>query len=70
MYIQQVAALANVSVRTLHHYDEIGLLRPNRLANGYRHYSFSERENPLRCDSTPFRDGMIVRSVKGWLLPS
>lgn len=38
MYIQQVAALANVSVRTLHHYDEIGLLRPNRLANGYRHY--------------------------------
>lgn len=26
------------------------------------HYRFSERESPLRCDSTPFRDGMIVRS--------
>ena len=25
-------------------------------------YRFSERESPLRCDSTPFRDGMIVRS--------
>lgn len=26
------------------------------------HYRFFERESPLRCDSTPFRDGMIVRS--------
>jgi putative transposase len=25
------------------------------------HYKFSERESPLRCDSTPFRGGMGVR---------
>jgi DNA-binding transcriptional MerR regulator len=35
-----VAELAGVSVRTLHHYDEIGLLEPNeRSAAGYRLYS-------------------------------
>lgn len=36
----EVAALAGVSVRTLHHYDRIGLLCPSRNAdNGYRAYS-------------------------------
>ena len=35
-----VAELARVSVRTLHHYDEIGLLEPSeRSAAGYRLYS-------------------------------
>lgn len=37
--VKQLAELAQVSVRTLHHYDQIGLLRPTRVgANGYRHY--------------------------------
>lgn len=37
--VGQVAALAGVSVRTLHHYDEIGLLRPGgRSTAGYRLY--------------------------------
>jgi DNA-binding transcriptional MerR regulator len=37
--VKQVADLANVSVRTLHYYDEIGLLTPSTVgANGYRHY--------------------------------
>src|SRR5262249_54573844 len=38
--IQQVARLTGVSVRALHHYDDIGLLRPaERSAAGYRLYS-------------------------------
>lgn len=37
--IKQVAELAGVSVRTLHHYDEIGLLKPELAPNGYRLYS-------------------------------
>ena len=38
--IGEVASLARVSVRTLHHYDDIGLLSPSeRSENGYRHYS-------------------------------
>jgi DNA-binding transcriptional MerR regulator len=37
--VGEVAALAHVSVRTLHHYDEIGLLRPSgRTAAGHRRY--------------------------------
>ncbi len=37
--IHQLAELAGVSVRTLHYYDEIGLLRPGRVEkNGYRSY--------------------------------
>jgi DNA-binding transcriptional MerR regulator len=37
--VGQVAALAGVTVRTLHHYDEIGLLTPgDRTSAGYRRY--------------------------------
>jgi MerR family transcriptional regulator, thiopeptide resistance regulator len=37
--VGQIARLAGVSVRTLHHYDEIGLLSPaGRSGSGYRHY--------------------------------
>jgi DNA-binding transcriptional MerR regulator len=37
--VGQVASLAGVTVRTLHHYDEIGLLSPgNRSGAGYRRY--------------------------------
>ncbi|MFN7096164.1 MAG: MerR family transcriptional regulator [Gammaproteobacteria bacterium] len=38
--IKQLSTITNVSVKTLHHYDRIGLLKPSvRLANGYRVYS-------------------------------
>ncbi|PIR03535.1 MAG: MerR family transcriptional regulator [Candidatus Magasanikbacteria bacterium CG11_big_fil_rev_8_21_14_0_20_39_34] len=41
--VHQLAELANISVRTLHYYDEIGLLRPAFLApNGYRYYEENE----------------------------
>jgi DNA-binding transcriptional MerR regulator len=37
--VGQIAKLAGVSVRTLHHYDEIGLLSPaGRSGSGYRSY--------------------------------
>jgi DNA-binding transcriptional MerR regulator len=37
--VKQLAKLAGVSVRTLHYYDEIGLLKPSSIGgNGYRHY--------------------------------
>lgn len=37
--VKELAGLAGVSVRALHYYDEIGLLKPGfRSANGYRHY--------------------------------
>lgn len=36
--VKQVARLTGLTVRTLHHWDEIGLVRPRRDPNGYRAY--------------------------------
>ena len=37
--VKKVAAMSGVSVRTLHFYDDVGLLKPAYVgANGYRHY--------------------------------
>ncbi|MBQ6395514.1 MAG: MerR family transcriptional regulator, partial [Atopobiaceae bacterium] len=42
--INELAQLAGVSVRTLHHYESVGLVVPERLGNGYRIY----REEDVR----------------------
>ena len=43
--VGRVAELSGVTVRTLHHYDEIGLVRPSaRTASGYRAYSAPDVE--------------------------
>jgi MerR family transcriptional regulator, thiopeptide resistance regulator len=40
MNVGEVAALAGITVRTLHHYDRIGLLTPSqRTVTGYRRYT-------------------------------
>src|SRR5699024_8102020 len=39
MKVKEVAVLVGTSVRTLHHYDEIGLLTPDKTKTGYRIYS-------------------------------
>ena len=41
---QQFAELAGVTVRTLHHYDRLGLLRARRTESGYRVYCESDLE--------------------------
>lgn len=44
-YAKELATLANVSVRTLHYYDKIGLLTPSlRQSNQYRLYSEEDLE--------------------------
>ncbi len=41
--VQKLARLSGVSVRTLHYYDEIGLLKPTRVnSSGYRIYGQNE----------------------------
>lgn len=43
--VSEVARLSGVTVRTLHHYDEIGLVRPDtRSAGGYRLYDDGDVE--------------------------
>jgi len=59
--VKKVSELTGISVRTLHYYDEIGLLRPSKISeNGYRFYDetaierlqqiliFRELEFPLK----------------------
>jgi DNA-binding transcriptional MerR regulator len=54
--VGEVAALAHVSVRTLHHYDEIGLLRPSgRTAAGHRRYD--------RADLQRLREILFYREL-------
>jgi len=43
--VKEVADLVGISVRTLHHYDEIGLLKPESISSaGYRLYTDSNLE--------------------------
>ena len=43
--VKQVSQLSGVSVRTLHHYDAIGLLKPTRVTEaGYRLYDDAAME--------------------------
>ena len=43
-HIKEAAQLSGVSVKTLHHYDKIGLLVPLKSENGYRTYSQDDLE--------------------------
>ena len=50
--VKQVAKLSGVTVRTLHHYDQVGLLKPAQVGeNGYRYYG---REELLRLQQILF----------------
>jgi DNA-binding transcriptional MerR regulator len=50
--VKQLAAISGITVRTLHHYDELGLLKPTAVgANGYRYYG---REQQLRLQRILF----------------
>jgi DNA-binding transcriptional MerR regulator len=45
MRVKEVADLVGISVRTLHHYDEIGLLTPHEISQaGYRLYANNDLE--------------------------
>ena len=50
--VKQLSSLAGVTPRTLHHYDQIGLLKPSRVGdNGYRYYG---EESVLRLQQILF----------------
>ena len=43
-HIKEAAQLSGVSIKTLYHYDKIGLLVPLKSENGYRTYSQEDLE--------------------------
>jgi len=64
MRVKEVAELAGISVRTLHHYDEIGLLVPDGVTEaGYRIYS--ERNLEMLQQILFFRElGFPLKRIK------
>lgn len=65
MQIKEFAELTEVSVRTLHYYDEIGLLKPDEVdeENGYRYYGEPAFEKMLEI--LFFRElGFPLKSIK------
>lgn len=65
--VGQVAEIAGVSVRALHHYDEIGLVRPARRSRaGYRLYDEADLERLFTA--LAYREvGLPLESVAGLL---
>lgn len=63
--VQKLASFSGVSVRTLHHYDEIGLLKPAYIGgNGYRYYE--EEQVLLLQQILFFRNlGFELKKIRG-----
>lgn len=61
--VHELAELSGVSSRTLHYYDEIGLLTPLRTENNYRTYGFREVER-LQQILLYRRLGMQLKEIK------
>ena len=65
--ISQFSKLTGVSVRTLHHYDQIGLLKASeRQANGFRLYCKKDLQIMLQILSLKFL-GFELLTIKGLL---
>ena len=65
--VSEMARLSGVSVRALHYYDDLGLLKPASLgANGYRYYG---REELLRLQQILFHRelGLALERIKALL---
>ena len=47
MLITEIAKKLNITPRTIRHYEEIGVIKSNRLKNNYRHFN-TENINKLK----------------------
>jgi DNA-binding transcriptional MerR regulator len=61
--IGEFAELAGVTVRALHHYDRIGLLKPQRSTSGTRLYSLKDLERLEQIAALKFL-GIPLREIK------
>ncbi len=61
--IGEFAKLAGVTVRALHHYDRIGLLKPQRGSSGFRLYRMEDLERLLQIAALKFL-GIPLQEIK------
>lgn len=71
--IREFAELSGVTVRALHHYDRLGLLKPKRTRAGYRAYSMRDLETleqivALKFIGVPLKQIPILRRSGGGAL--
>jgi DNA-binding transcriptional MerR regulator len=64
--VQEFGKLAGVTVRALHHYDRLGLLRPRRTGAGYRVYSTRDLERLEQIVALKFL-GIPLKQIKDML---
>jgi len=65
--VHEFAALAGVTVRALHHYDRLGLLKPRRAESGYRLYSDPDLERLEQIVALRFL-GFSLKQIRELLL--
>ena len=63
---QEFAQLASVTVRALHHYDRLNLLKPRRTHAGYRMYSVRDLERLEQIVALKFL-GLSLKQIKSLL---
>jgi MerR family transcriptional regulator, thiopeptide resistance regulator len=63
---RQFAELAGVTVRTLHHYDRVGLLKPRRTGAGYRVYQSRDLERLEQIVALKFL-GLPLKQIRSLL---
>jgi DNA-binding transcriptional MerR regulator len=61
--VQKFAKLAGVTVRALHHYDRLGLLKPQRTEAGYRLYALRDLERLEQIVALKFL-GLPLKQIK------
>jgi len=66
--IHEFASLAGVTVKTLHHYDRLGLLKPRRTETRYRMYTASDLERLRQILALRFL-GLPLRRIRELLAP-
>jgi DNA-binding transcriptional MerR regulator len=66
MQVQEFAKIAGVTVRALHHYDQLGLLKPRRTDSGYRMYSARDLERLEQVVALKFL-GIPLKQIKSVL---
>jgi len=64
--VRQFAELAGVTVRALHHYDRLALLKPRRTGSGYRVYSAPDLDRLERIVALKFL-GLPLKEIKAVL---
>jgi DNA-binding transcriptional MerR regulator len=64
--VREFATLAGVTIKALHHYDRVGLLKPKRTAAGYRLYSATDRDRLEQITALKFV-GLPLKQIKALL---